>query len=71
MRNTPSKVASPNCVASNDCESTDFDQLGTVDANDLAIFVDSWLTGVKLIKGYEFNTCSPSIFTAGTGEFFD
>jgi hypothetical protein len=39
-----------NCDVSNDCEGTDLDQLGTVDANDLKIFVDGWLTGVKLIS---------------------
>jgi hypothetical protein len=32
-----------NCGASNDCEGTDLDQLGTVDFNDLAIFVGNWL----------------------------
>ena len=32
-----------NCGASNDCEGTDLDQLGTVDANDLAILVGNWL----------------------------
>ena len=34
-----------NCGASNDCEGTDLDQLGTVDINDLRIFVDNWLMG--------------------------
>ncbi|MHC4544896.1 MAG: GLUG motif-containing protein [Planctomycetota bacterium] len=37
--------AEDNCGASNDCEGTDLDQLGTVDANDLAIFVGNWLAG--------------------------
>jgi hypothetical protein len=36
------------CGASNDCDGTDLDQLGRVDANDLSIFVDNWLIGVKL-----------------------
>jgi len=35
-----------NCGASNDCEGTDLDQLGTVDTNDLGIFVDNWLAGL-------------------------
>jgi len=37
-----------NCGSSNDCEGTDLDQLGRVDSDDLAIFLDSWLTGVKV-----------------------
>ncbi|MHC4536970.1 MAG: GLUG motif-containing protein, partial [Planctomycetota bacterium] len=32
-----------NCGASNDCDGTDLDLLGSVDINDLAIFVDNWL----------------------------
>jgi hypothetical protein len=38
--------AEGNCGASNDCQGTDLDQLGTVDTNDLGIFVDNWLTGL-------------------------
>ena len=34
-----------NCGASNDCDGTDLDQLGTVENNDLRIFVDNWLKG--------------------------
>jgi len=34
-----------NCGASNDCDGTDLDRLGTVDINDLGIFTDSWLEG--------------------------
>jgi len=37
-----------NCDASNDCEGADLDKLSRVDYNDLAIFLDSWLTGVKV-----------------------
>ncbi|MGB2808298.1 MAG: GLUG motif-containing protein [Sedimentisphaerales bacterium] len=37
--------AEDNCGASNDCDGTDFDLLGTVDINDLGIFVDNWLSG--------------------------
>jgi len=37
--------AEDNCGASNDCDGTDLDQLGTVDINDLRIFVDNWLRG--------------------------
>ncbi|MBW8041501.1 MAG: hypothetical protein FVQ85_16095 [Planctomycetes bacterium] len=32
-----------NCGASNDCDGTDLDLLGTVDINDFRIFVDNWL----------------------------
>jgi hypothetical protein len=32
-----------NCIVSNDCDGTDLDQLGTVDINDIRIFVDNWL----------------------------
>jgi hypothetical protein len=34
-----------NCRASNDCNGTDLDRLGTVEINDLAIFVGNWLAG--------------------------
>ena len=37
--------AEDNCGASNDCEGTDLDRLGTVDINDLGIFVDNWMRG--------------------------
>jgi hypothetical protein len=37
--------AEDNCGVSNDCEGTDLDLLGTVDINDLRIFVDNWLRG--------------------------
>jgi hypothetical protein len=35
--------AEDNCGASNDCDGTDLDRLGTVENNDLRIFVDNWL----------------------------
>ena len=35
--------AQENCAASNDCDGTDLDMLGTVDIDDLAIFVGNWL----------------------------
>ncbi|MHC4083611.1 MAG: GLUG motif-containing protein [Planctomycetota bacterium] len=35
-----------NCSASNNCYGTDFDQFGTVGANDLGIFIDNWLAGL-------------------------
>lgn len=34
-----------NCGASNNCDGTDLDLLGTVDIKDLGIFVDNWLRG--------------------------
>jgi hypothetical protein len=34
-----------NCGASNNCDGTDLDQLGTVDINDLGIFIGNWLAG--------------------------
>jgi hypothetical protein len=34
-----------NCGASNDCDGADLDLLGTVDINDLRIYVDNWLKG--------------------------
>jgi hypothetical protein len=34
-----------NCAASNNCDGTDFDLSGTVDLNDLAVFVQNWLVG--------------------------
>jgi hypothetical protein len=34
-----------NCGASNDCDRTDLNLLGTVENNDLRIFVDNWLRG--------------------------
>jgi hypothetical protein len=37
--------AEDNCVASNDCDGTDLDLLGSVDIRDLRIFVDNWLRG--------------------------
>lgn len=37
--------AGENCGASNDCDGTDLDLLGTVEKNDLRIFVDNWLRG--------------------------
>jgi hypothetical protein len=37
------------CGSSNDCDGTDLDKLGSVDSNDLGIFVYSWLMGVRLI----------------------
>ncbi len=37
--------AEDNCGASNDCDGTDLNLLGTVDINDLRIFVDNWLRG--------------------------
>jgi len=38
--------AEDNCGASNDCGGTDLDKLGSVDINDLRIFVDNWLAGL-------------------------
>jgi hypothetical protein len=38
--------AEDNCAASNDCGGRDFDQLGSVDINDLRIFADNWLAGL-------------------------
>jgi hypothetical protein len=35
--------ARENCAASNNCNRTDLDRLGSVDINDLRIFVDNWL----------------------------
>ncbi len=35
-----------NCSASNNCNGTDLDLLGTVDIHDLGIFIDNWLTGL-------------------------
>ncbi len=37
--------AEENCGASYDCYGTDLDRSGTVDNNDLGIFVDNWLRG--------------------------
>ena len=37
--------AEENCAVSNDCDGRDFDLLGSVDINDLRIFVDNWLRG--------------------------
>ncbi|MHC4460526.1 MAG: GLUG motif-containing protein [Planctomycetota bacterium] len=34
-----------NCGASNDCDGTDLDLLGSVDIEDFRIFADNWLTG--------------------------
>ncbi len=34
-----------NCADSNDCQRTDFNESGTVDLNDLSMFVDNWLAG--------------------------
>jgi hypothetical protein len=37
--------AEDNCGALNDCDGTDLDLLGTVEINDLRIYVDNWLIG--------------------------
>ncbi|MBC8217209.1 MAG: hypothetical protein H8E73_01975 [Planctomycetes bacterium] len=38
--------AEDNCAASNDCDGTDLDLLGSVDIKDLRIFADNWLAGL-------------------------
>ena len=38
--------AEENCGASNDCDGTDLDLLGSVDIKDLRIFADNWLAGL-------------------------
>jgi hypothetical protein len=50
--------AEDNCGASIDCESTDLDQSGTVDSNDLVILADNWLEGLKPLNP-PMSACDP------------
>jgi hypothetical protein len=54
------------CGSSNDCDGTDLDQLGRVDSNDLAIFLDNWLTGVKMELPLS-HACNPNPPDGGIG----
>jgi len=60
--------AEDNCGASNDCDGTDLDQLGTVDVNDLYIFFDNWLTYPPPIQASDPNPTDGAINISTTAD---